>query len=372
MTGTSLDGMDFALCSFQEIDGVPELSIIATHFFEYSELLKNKIRETIYNKLNLSEFSQLNYYLAHLFSDKYRQFINRYSIDENEISCISIHGQTVWHNPQPTPFLDKQISSTLQATNLSALAKLTGKTVIGDFRSGDIALGGEGAPLVCKFDYDFFRDSNENRILLNIGGISNLTYLPKDCDIDEILAFDCGPGNVLIDEIASAYFRVPYDKSGAIARSGNIDNHLMDILLKDDFIMKKPPKSTGREKYNMAFIKSALNSIQYEISRADILRTFTEFTAIAIAQNIIQSTTQNATIIVSGGGRENTFLIELLSNKLPNARFRKIEDYGISSDFKEAIAFAYLGYLNIHHKSGNVPSATGASQPTIIGTISLP
>lgn len=372
MTGTSLDGMDFALTNFEEIEGNTKLSIIATHFFEYDKFLQNKIHHIITDKFHISEFSQLNYYLSHLFSDKYYEFINLYSIDESEISCISIHGQTLWHNPQATPFLDMQISSTLQATNLSALAKLTSKPVIGDFRSGDIALGGEGAPLVCKFDYDFFCDSNENRILLNIGGISNLTYLPKDCDIDEILSFDCGPGNMMIDYLSEQYFNIPFDKNGDIARRGSLNMQLLDILLEDDFISKEPPKSTGREKYNPQYIKSALKLLNHPIENTDILRTFTEFTAIAISQNIIQYADSNSTIIVSGGGRNNLFLMELLQSKLSEAHFKKIEDFGIPSDFKEAIAFAYLGYLNSNHKVGNVHKATGASKPTILGTISLP
>jgi len=372
MTGTSLDGMDYALFNFQEQVGKPTFSIIATHFFEYSEALKNKIREIISERLPIKEFSQFNFYLSYLLNDKYRQFIELYSINPNSIDCISMHGQTLWHNPYNSPFLDKQISSTLQAGNISTLAKLTGKPVVGDFRSGDIALGGQGAPLVTIFDYDFFHNNNEERILLNIGGISNITYLPKNSDISQILAFDCGPGNILIDEIASNYFGIAFDKDGKIARRGNINQQLLDILLNDDFIDKLPPKSTGREKYNKHYIESALALIPQQIEKEDILRTFTEFTALAIAKNIIQFANPKATIIVSGGGRNNMFLMELLHNKFPNAQFNNIEDYGIPSDFKEAIAFGYLGYLRLNNKPGNVPNSTGASRPTILGTIALP
>jgi anhydro-N-acetylmuramic acid kinase len=372
MTGTSLDGMDFALANFEEFESNIKLSIIATHFFPYAQNLKNKIQSIISEKIYISEFSQLNFYLAHLFKDKYQDFLNLHQIDPAFIDCISIHGQTLLHNPHKSSFLDRQISTTLQATNLSALAKLTAKPVIGDFRSGDIALGGEGAPLVPIFDYDYFHTAEENRILLNIGGISNLTYLPNNCDISQVLAFDCGPGNMLIDNIANRYFQISYDKNGDIARSGKIDNQLLDLLLKDEFVLQTPPKSTGREKYNQQYIESAISSINHTISKEDILRTFTEFTAIAISQNIAHFANPNSTIIVSGGGRENVFFLELLQSKLLNANFKKIEDFGIPSDFKEAIAFAYLGYLNTNHKAGNITNSTGAEHPTILGTIALP
>ena len=372
MTGTSLDGIDFALANFEEIAGNTKLSIIATYFCPYSQSLKNKIQSIISDKIHISEFSQLDFYLAHLFNDKYQEYLNLHQIDPAFIDCISIHGQTLWHNPHQSQFLDMQISSTLQATNLSALAKLTSKPVIGDFRSGDIAIGGEGAPLVPIFDYDFFHSTEESRILLNIGGISNLTYLPINCDVSQMLAFDCGPGNMLIDYLTEQYFHIPYDKNGEIGRSGKLDLQLLHILLNDDFITKIPPKSTGREKYNPQYIKSALDVLNHPIKHTDILRTFTEFTAIAISQNIVQFANPQSTIIVSGGGRENLFIMELLQNKLSEANFKRIEDFGVPSDFKEAIAFAYLGYLNINRKVGNIVTATGASQETVLGVIALP
>jgi len=372
MTGTSLDGIDYALVNFQEVSSKPTFSLIATHFFEYTEALKNKIRGIISESLPISEFSQFNFYLSYLFNEKYQEFLDLYSINPIDIDCIATHGQTIWHNPNNTSFLDKQIPSTLQAGNISILAKLTGKPVVGDFRSGDIALGGQGAPLVTIFDYDYFHNNNEDRILLNIGGISNITYLPKNSNLSQILAFDCGPGNILIDAIASEYFSVAFDKNGAIAKNGNINHQLLDILLNDDFISKLPPKSTGREKYNKYSIEKVLSLIPYQIGKEDILRTFTEFTATAIAKNIIQFANPHSTIIASGGGRSNMFLMELLHNKLPQAKFNNIEDYGIPSDFKEAIAFAYLGHLRLNNMPGNVPFATGASHSTILGAIALP
>jgi len=372
MTGTSLDGMDFALVNFSENESKPNFSLLQSHFFPFPQVLKDKIREIIAVELLISEFSQFNYYLSYLFNDKYWEFLDLYSIDNNEIDCIAVHGQTLWHNPQKTQFLDKQIPSTLQAINLSVLAKLTGKIVIGDFRSGDIALGGQGAPLVPIFDYDFLRDSSEDRILLNIGGISNITYLPKNCRKSDVKAFDCGPGNMLIDEIAKMYFGVNYDNQGSIAKMGKINTQLLNILLEDDFIALSPPKSTGRERYNLSFIESTLEKINKSIPKEDILRTFTEFTALAISQNIIEFANPKSYIIVSGGGRGNLFLMDLLRNKLVNVTFNKIEDYGILSDFKEAIAFAYLGYLTMNNKTGNIPQATGANIPTILGTIAYP
>ncbi|OGU61035.1 MAG: anhydro-N-acetylmuramic acid kinase [Ignavibacteria bacterium GWF2_33_9] len=365
MTGTSCDGIDLVFVQFNS-KKKPLVEILATEFLPYPKEVNEFLQRCLSEKIHISELSQFNFYLAEIYAEAIERFIGMKEINKSEIDYVAVHGQTLWHNPRKTEFQGREISSTYQAVNLSALSKIIELPVIGDFRSGDIALGGEGAPLVSIFDMEFLAEETEERILLNIGGIANVTYLSKG---EFMNAFDCGPGNTLLDGFSKTVLGKDFDMNGEFASSGNINAEFLDRLLSDEFLHLSPPKSTGREKYNMQYLAEKIAS--QNIPNADVMCTLTEFTAEAISGNIRQFCKPESTIIVSGGGRNNTFLMEVLQSKLQNSHFRKIEDFGIPSDYKEAIAFAYLGYLFLQGKKVNLTKITGAKSSTILGILAI-
>lgn len=360
MTGTSMDGIDLALVDFKS-------KIDLIHFKEYKFPVgyKEKIKSIIKNP-NLPEISTLDHYLAHLFAEKIELFLEDFKIQKNEITAVGIHGQTVWHQPKSIEFLGQNILSTLQLCNIAVLSTITNMKVIGDFRSADIAMGGQGAPLVPIFDYDFFKSDTKNRVILNIGGISNLTILNKEKSEDEVIAFDTGPGNCLIDEITKSFFQKEYDKDGKLAKKGKILYSMLNQLLDLDYFEMEPPKSTGRELFNLNLIQDFINEDPY-----NLLRTLTELTAKTIADNIKKYSPNCDELIISGGGYKNSFLIELIKTKLESVKVFSTDDFELPTDAKEAVCFAYLAYLNIKRKTGNLPKVTGSSRKVILGVSSV-
>lgn len=364
MTGTSLDSVDTALCKFELENGTYKFTLLNYNEFEINQEIRELIFRIINNQFTIKELSQLNFYLAYLFADCSQKVCKKINYNFDDVDLISIHGQTLWHNPTPELFADKYISSTLQLTSISALSALVQKEVIGDFRAADVALGGQGAPLVPIFDFHFLKNENENIVALNIGGISNITIMPKNCNIDELIAFDTGPGNMLIDIVVKKFYGKSYDKNGEFAKSGKIIQELFDELKKIEFTYLEPPKSTGRELFNEQLLDSCLNS---EYLKEDIIRTLTEFTAFTISINIEKFAPIGSKVIISGGGRKNTFLIQLLNENLINYKVINIDEIGINGDAKEAICFAFLGYLNKMNKYGNVKEITGAKKSVVLG-----
>lgn len=256
------------------------------------------------------------------------------------------------------------------------IAKLTGIVTIGDFRTGDVALGGEGAPLVPYFDYLLFHSKNKNRALLNIGGISNITVLNKNFDATKVLAFDTGPGNMMIDIVAKKFFTKEYDKNGMLASSGKIDEKLFDALIKkDNFIEKKIPKSTGREYYGKEFLSPLFKKF-IRVSKEDWIATVSTFTTYGVFRNyekFVKGETEIEELFVSGGGSHNKFLMRSLQKYFgKNVEVKNVENLGISSDAKEAICFAVLVNETLSGNPSNIPRVTGASKPTILGKICLP
>lgn len=360
MTGTSMDGIDVALVDFKS-------KIDLLHFKEYKFPVgyKEKIKSIIKNP-NLPEISTLDHYLAFLFAEKIELFLEDFKIQKNEITAVGIHGQTVWHQPKSIEFLGAKIPSTLQLCNIAVLSTITNMKVIGDFRSADIAMGGQGAPLVPKFDYDFFKSATKNRVILNIGGISNLTILNKEKSEDEVIAFDTGPGNCLIDDVAKRFLRKEYDEDGKLAKKGKILNSMFSKLLDLDYFKIQPPKSTGREVFNLNLIQDFINE-----DSCDLLRTLTELTATTIADNVKNYSPKCEELIISGGGYKNSFLIELIESKLESVNILSTDDFGLPTDAKEAVCFAYLAYLHIKGKTGNLPKVTGSSKKVILGVSSI-
>lgn len=364
MTGTSLDSVDTALCKFEQENGSYKFSLLNYNEYEINQEIRELIFRIINNQFTIKELSQLNFYLAHLFAEYSRKVCKEINYNFDDVEAISIHGQTLWHNPTPELFADKYISSTLQLTSISALSALVQKEVIGDFRAADIALGGQGAPLVPIFDFHFLRNKSEDIVALNIGGIANITIMPKNCQIDELIAFDTGTGNMLIDIAVKKFYGKSYDKNGEFAKSGKLIDELFDKLKQIEYTYLEPPKSTGRELFNEQLLDSIIKS---EYLKEDIIRTLTEFTTFSISNNIEKFAPNGSKVIVSGGGRKNSFMIQLLQEKLINYNVINIDEVGINGDAKEAICFAFLGYLNKLNQFGNVKAITGAKQSVVLG-----
>lgn len=369
MTGTSCDSIDISAIQFSE-HSINEFNVIISKSYPYPSEINEFVKRILTEKISISELSQFNYYISEVYAQAINHFIEQYL--KLEPDFLAVHGQTIWHNPINELFLGKNIASTYQAINLSSLAKKTGLPVVGDFRAGDLALGGQGAPLVPIFDYYTFRSDEKSSICVNIGGISNLTILPKKCSKSHVLAFDCGPGNALIDIYTMEHFNMSYDKNGEIARSGLFNKEMFFNLIENDSYQKiKPPKSTGKEYYNIKLINDTLDLIPHSVHPNDILNTLTHYTAYTIANNIKNFSDSSFEIILSGGGVRNKYLMECLENYLRDYTINTTEQYGINPDFKESIAFAYLGYLFLNEESGNLPSATGARKETILGTFAI-
>jgi anhydro-N-acetylmuramic acid kinase len=376
MSGTSVDGIDSALV---EITGNGINTKFKELFFStypYPKglkelILKNSLKETS----NVEDICRLNFLIGKLFAKAAIKLCKDYGISINQIDLIGSHGQTIHHLPEEKKLFGEKIKSTLQIGDPSVISKLTGVVTVGDFRTGDMALGGQGAPLVPYFDFLTFRSKKVNRALLNIGGIANITLLKKKATIDDVIAFDTGPGNILIDLLAKKYFNKKFDKDGKIASSGKLNESLLQKIMElDEYINKKPPKSTGRERYNEEFLNNALRKFQ-NLSPRDIITTFTEYTAYAVFHNyqkFLKKICEISELLVSGGGSNNLFIMKSLQKYFgEKVKVVKVETDKMSVDSKEAVCFAIFANETISGNPINIPSVTGASSKTILGKICL-
>jgi anhydro-N-acetylmuramic acid kinase len=272
---------------------------------------------------------------------------------------IGSHGQTIFHEGEPVEFLGRKIASTMQIGEAAVIAERTGIQTIADFRPSDMAAGGNGAPLVPFLDYQLFRHPELARVVLNIGGIANITVIPANAQPDEVIAFDTGPGNMVMDAVAP-----PFDRDGDLARAGQVNESLLERLLADPYYDRDPPKSCGREQYGAEFVRET----GIDLTTGLDITTATELTARTIAM-AIQRYPATREVIVSGGGAHNGYLMERLRMLVP-ARVTTTAEFGIGVDSKEAILFALLAHQTFHQRAGNLPSATGARKSMILGKIS--
>ena len=370
MSGTSLDGIDVAIAEFRTDEQGVQFTTKTHQTIPYSDEIRTEILRCIEKKINVSDISFLTVALAEFHAHAVRTACDSCSLTPQQLDGIGFHGQTVWHAPKPTNKLKTKLGNTFQLSSGQTLAALLGTTVVSDFRSADVALGGQGAPLVPIFDAAFLRDSTRNVIALNIGGIANITLLPASVS-EPIQAFDTGPGNVLIDASTKMFFGKNYDAHGAIADAGRSIRPMLAQLKEHKFISQKPPKSTGREVFNASWLdKRIRTTFQPSIPSEDVVRTITEFTAWSIAENIRLFADSSSKIIASGGGIHNRTLMQMLQNELPTAEICTTNDIGIDSDAKEALCFAFLAYRTLGGLPGNIPSVTGASREAILGSIS--
>jgi anhydro-N-acetylmuramic acid kinase len=374
MSGTSADGIDAVLLRVSGSGTRTSFKQLAFISCPYSPKLRDMIlRNSSANSSSVEEISRLNFLLGEFFADAAARVTKRAGYRLSDINLIGSHGQTIHHLPNMWKFAGKRIRATLQIGDPAVIAKRTGVTTVGDFRVGDIALGGQGAPLVPYVDYLLFRSKAGSRGLLNIGGIANITILPKNCGVEDIQAFDTGPGNMVIDALTRRFYQQPYDKSGKFAMWGKVSRSLLRRLGEHPFVRRKPPKSTGREEFGERLVSRVLRQGRL-LSEPDLLATVTEFTAYSVYQNykrFVEKETRLDELVVSGGGAHNKAIIAGLRRYFSPVQVGTIEDYGISSDAKEAICFALLANETIAGNPGNVPNVTGASKSTILGKICL-
>lgn len=363
MSGTSLDGIDAALVEIKD----NSYSLVDFITLEYDEDVKRKILQNAQDETaKLSAICSLNFELGELFVKAIDVLLEKVNLKYDDISFVASHGQTIWHNPKKK---EELLPSTMQIGESSVIAYRTNITTISDFRVTDVACGGEGAPLVPMADYLLYRSTTQNIILHNIGGISNCTYLKKNCTLEDVLAFDTGVGNIMIDYFTKKYFGKPFDENGQIALQGKIVEEILKEFMEEEFIYRKPPKSTGREQYSLAFMEEMAEKLHFSrYKKEDIIATITEFSVISIVYNYRAFIKDFDKVILSGGGSHNKYILQRLRDLL-NVEVITQEEMGYSSDAKEAMAFVILGHLNLENKPGNITRVTGAKEEVILGKI---
>ncbi len=346
MSGTSLDGLDIALCKISGSGTTTKLGLVKFATVPYSKEVKARIKEVFAKRqISFLAFTELNAWIGMLHGKMILKTLNRWKITPNQIDVIASHGQTVFHSPKfANP--NATINSTFQAGDGDHVAVTTGIITLSDFRQKHVAAGGEGAPLAVYGDYLLFSKEGEDRIMLNIGGIANITYLPASCNPKKVFATDTGPGNTLLDQTVQYQFPGQYfDSDSTLAIEGKVDNEMLKVLKSDPFFKLPFPKTTGPELFNRAYLKSAASALgAKKVNVKDMLATLNRLSAETIAEAItkVMRKTKRFNIYVSGGGAHNPLLIESLKGLLPNAKFHAIADLGISGDAKEAVLFAVL------------------------------
>lgn len=373
LSGTSVDAVDVVLTEVQGSGTNTKVSVLNFDSFPISTEIKDYVLKSSNKDTGtVEDVCKLNFLIGNLFADSVNKFLAKHNINNKDVDLIGSHGQTLYHIPDQEELHGYPVRSTLQIGDPSVIANKTGIITVGDFRTADMALGGQGAPLVPYLDFVLFRSSDMNRLLVNIGGISNVTYIPKDSEIDSITAFDTGPGNMVIDSLMKEFYDKPFDEDGATAANGKLQQKLLDDILKfDNYYNRKPPKSTGREFYGESFIEYIL-SIAPGVSDEDVIRTVTDYTAYTIHYGVSEFINGKPDeILVSGGGANNKFLMGLIKDYFIDADVKPLAQDGINSDNKEAVLFAVLANETIHGNPANVPSVSGAERSTILGKICL-
>ncbi len=367
MSGTSVDSVDGAIVEI-EGDGYDlDVKLLFFGSYPFPEALRSKVNSAMSpSSSDVRMICELNFELGKFYAEAARKFAEDSGL---EPQLIANHGQTVYHIPMRA-HRHGFIPSTLQLGEPSFMALELGVPVVSDFRPADIAAGGEGAPLVPMADYILFRSETHSRAIHNIGGISNLTFIPANASVEDIVAFDTGPGNTLIDNAMMRLFGREYDVDGMIAAKGKVNRDILNMLMHNDYFDMRPPKSTGREEFNLGNLPPEIWKLRPE----DIIATLTAFTAESIAdayQKFVVPLGLDE-IYVGGGGAENPVLMQMLRDRLFPIPVYPLSMLGIEPKAREAVAFAILGYLTFNGMAGNVPAATGASRPVVLGRISYP
>lgn len=394
MSGTSADGINVALIRMGEAEigdqksfrtgsehestlRSPRIKLLGHAEYSYPP----KVRSAILNAMNaegarVSDLARLNFLLGELYAAAVLAAQKRFQLKAELVGC---HGQTLYHQGDCHKFLGKNISATWQTGEAAVIAARVGVPVVSDLRPADMAAGGKGAPLVPFLDYVFFRHPQIGRIVQNIGGIANLTAIPAGETLQQVVAFDTGPGNMVIDAATEALFGRKFDRGGRIAATGKILEPVLHRMLQNSFFRTKPPKTAGREEFGREFVREFLRRCG-RARKQDVIATATALTAQSIADAVLRFALPKnharqmksfREMIVSGGGARNQTLVNMLKTALSpiGIDLRLSDDFGLPSEAKEAVAFAVLAYETWNRRPSNVPSATGAKQPAVLGKI---
>jgi anhydro-N-acetylmuramic acid kinase len=396
ISGTSMDGIDAALVRISGPATQPRVRLVAFATLNYSAPVRQTILRIATGEASTAgEISQLNFLLGELFAEAALRVCKKARISPSRLAAVGSHGQTIYHQGVPTREGARSITSTLQIAEPSVIAERTGVPVVADFRTADMAAGGQGAPLVPMVDYLLLPDARKGTVALNIGGIANFTVIPAGAKAVQVFGFDTGPGNMVIDGLVRHFTRgqKAYDAGGRWAAKGRALEPLLDEMLRLPFFSQPPPKSAGREQFGQDFIRqffldrissdSAIGKrrLTRQIGNRqssivnDLLRTATELTARTIAdalERFVLGKLAMHRLIISGGGAHNRLLVVRLAELLPNLRVHRSDEFGLDVDAKEAIAFAVLADRTMHGLPGNLPSVTGARRPVVLGKISRP
>jgi anhydro-N-acetylmuramic acid kinase len=398
MSGTSADGINVALVRIGQVQPPPNpgapsgirgqgplrlpftagprhtIELLAHAEYPYPP----KVRAAVLAAMNsprasVADLSRLNFLLGELYADAVIATQKKFRAKAHLVGC---HGQTLYHQGQPQLFLGRRIAATWQTGEAAIIAARVGVPVISDFRPSDMAAGGKGAPLVPYLDYLFFSDPRVGRIVQNIGGIANMTAIPAGASAGEIFAFDCGPGNMVIDAVTESLFGRSFDRAGGIGATGTVLHPVVQQILHGKFFRAQPPKTAGREEFGREFVADFIR-LCGRARKQDIVATATALTAGSIADAICRfvirkKTDAYAELVLSGGGTKNPTLLAMLAEAVKplGLQVRLSDEFGLPSEAKEAVAFAVLAYETWHHRPSNVPAATGAKRPAILGKIS--
>ena len=375
MSGTSADGIDVAFARIMGKGRALRLRFLGHEHFAYPAQLRKAILAAMNAKYaSVADLARLNVLLGEHYAKAVATAAHSMRLQPQLIGC---HGQTIYHQSGPAPFLGTKVACTWQSGEGAVLAARLGVAVVSDFRPADIAAGGTGAPLVPFFDFAYYRHRTRGRILQNIGGIANLTAIPANARLDQLSAFDTGPGNMVIDACMERLYSKSYDASGRVAAKGQPLNHVLRALLRHRYFAQKPPKTTGREQFGREFTARFIQMCR-GAKKEDVIATATALTArtisAAIRDFVHTKKTDYSELIVSGGGAKNLTLMRLLRESLAEqkVKVRTADELGVPNQAKEALAFALLAYETWHRRPANVPSATGARRPAVLGKLSLP
>lgn len=370
MSGTSMDGLDVALCRFKDAGEKTSIELLQFETVPFDETVKTEIRK-VFAKQNIDFplLCMLNPWIGNMHGEMVNSCLKKWAVMPSEIDAIASHGQTVMHQPKRLHGLDKYPNSTLQIGDGDHMAIKTGILTLSDFRQKHCAAGGEGAPLALYGDYLLFSSDLENRVLINIGGIANFTFLPADLDFNSVFATDSGPGNTIIDAYIQKHFNLPFDKNAEIAKKGELNQSLLNKLKEHPYFTESVPKTTGPELFNLNYIQPLIGSLSHE----DVLNTLCHFTASTLCDCIIRNVPldDKTSLYLSGGGMHNPLIVELIKQRLPNIVIDKMDVLGISGDAKEAVLFAALANETLSGKKG-FQKPSGGRSTFYMGKISLP
>lgn len=356
MSGTSLDAVDIVAIEF-----TPQIQLIASTSVSFpAQLRQDLISLTQPSDNEIERMGKADRELGEFYAQSVNQFLTTHSIDEKNVVAIGCHGQTIRHRPDLTHYF------TLQIGNANVIAHQTGITTVADFRRRDMAAGGQGAPLVPAFHQAVFSSTTYDRLIINIGGMSNITALPHD---GSVTGFDTGPGNILLDAWINKHHQKDFDENGKWASQGQINNSLLNALLQEPYFNMPPPKSTGRELFNLQWLEEKINMLPEKISPEDVQATLVELTTVSIGETVQEHFNSFNEIYICGGGAHNTFLMQRLEALLHPRIVASTQTLGMDPRWVEASAFAWLAKQTMEKKTGNVPSVTGASSGVILGAV---